>query len=59
MERIYDGPDGRLTALDDIMEKHKAQLGPVLAENIVASEKELPELVVRMYDKMKSDLHYV
>lgn len=59
VERIYDGPDGRLTALDDIMEKHKAQLGPVLAENIVASEKDLPDLVVRMYNKMKSDLHYV
>lgn len=59
IERIYDGPDGRLTALDDIMEKHKAQLGPVLAENIVASEKDLPDLVVRMYNKMKSDLHYV
>lgn len=59
IERIYDGPDGRLTALDDIMEKHKPQLGPVLAENIVASEKNLPDLVVRMYNKIKSDLHYV
>lgn len=58
-KRIYDGLAGRLTALDDIMEKHKAQLGPVLAENIVASGKNLPNLVVRMYNKMKSDLHYV
>lgn len=38
IERIYDGEDGRLTALDDIMEKNKAQLGPVLANCIIESK---------------------
>lgn len=37
VERIYDGEDGRLTALDDIMENNKAQLGPMLANSIIES----------------------
>ena len=52
IERIYDGEDGRLTALDDIMEKNKAQLGPVLANCIIESEKPLPPLVVKLFDGM-------
>ena len=45
IERIYDGEDDRLTALDDIMEKNKAQLGPVLANCIIESEKPLLSLI--------------
>ena len=59
VERIYDGEDGRLNALDDMMEKNKAQLGPLLAECIVQSGKELPPLVVQLFDKIKSDLYHV
>lgn len=54
--REYDGEDGYLKALDDIMEKNKAQLGPILAENIVNSEKTLPPLVIQLFDKIKEDL---
>ena len=59
IERIYDGEDGRLTALDDIMEKNKTQLGPVLANCIVESGKPLPPLVVKLFDVIKKDLSHV
>lgn len=53
IERIYDNEDGRLTALDDIMEKNKAQLGPVLANCIIESGKTLPPLVIKLFDGIK------
>lgn len=56
IERMYDGTAGRLVALDDIMEKNKAQLGPVLADCIVKSAKPLPPLVVNLFDKIKLDI---
>lgn len=59
IERIYDGEDGRLTALDDIMEKNKAQLGPVLANCIIKSGKPLPPLVVKLFDKIRNDICHV
>lgn len=59
IERIYDGEDGRLTALDDIMEKNKAQLGPVLANCIIKSGKPLPPLVVELFDKIRNDISHV
>lgn len=58
-ERIYDGVDGRLTALDDIMEKNKAQLGPILANCINESRKALPPLVVKLFDEIKKDICHV
>lgn len=59
IERVYDGENGRLAALDDIMEKSKAQLGPILANCIVESEKTLPSLVVGLFDKIKKDICHV
>ncbi len=59
IERIYDGEDGRLTALDDIMENNKAQLGPVLANCIIETEKTLPPLIVKLFDKIKKDTCHV
>ena len=59
IERIYDGEDGRLAALDDIMEKNKAQLGPLLANCIIESGKALPPLVVKLFDRIKEDIYYV
>ena len=59
IERIYDNEDGRLTALDDIMEKNKAQLGPVLANCIIESGKTLPPLVVKLFDGIKKDICHV
>lgn len=59
IERVYDGDDGRLRALDDIMEKNKAQLGPVLANCIIKSGKELPPLVVELFEKIKKDICHV
>lgn len=59
IECVYDNDDGRLTALDDIMEKNKAQLGPVLATCIVESGKPLPPLVVNLFDVIKKDLCHV
>ena len=59
IERIYDNEDGRLTALDDIMEKNKAQLGPVLANSIIESGKTLPPLVVKLFDGIKKDICHV
>lgn len=56
IERIYDGEDGRLRALDDIMEERKAKLGPILASCIVESGKPLPALVVELFDVIKKDL---
>lgn len=49
----------RLTALDDIMEKNKAQLGPVLANCIIESKKPLPPLVVKLFDGIKKDICHV
>jgi putative ATP-dependent endonuclease of OLD family len=59
IERIYDGEDGRLTALDDIMEKNKAQLGPILANCIIESDKPLPSLIVKLFDEIKNDISHV
>lgn len=59
IERIYDGEDGRLTALDDIMEKNKAQLGSVLANCIIKSGKPLPPLVVKLFDGIRNDICHV
>lgn len=59
IERIYDGEDGRLAALDDIMEKNKAQLGPLLANCIIESGKALPPLVVKLFDRIKEDIYHV
>jgi len=56
---IYDGEDGRLTALDDIMEKNKAQLGPILANCIIESGKVLPPLVIKIFDRIKKDICHV
>ncbi len=59
IQRIYDGENGRLTALDDIMEKNKAQLGPILAHYIVGSDKNLPPLIVALFEKIKKDVYHV
>ena len=59
IERIYDGEDGRLTALDDIMENNKAQLGPVLANCIIENGKALPPLIVKLFDEIKKDICHV
>lgn len=59
VERIYDGEDGRLTALDDIMENNKAQLGPMLANSIIESGKTLPPLIVKLFDEIKKDICHV
>lgn len=59
IERIYDGEDGRLSALDDIMENNKAQLGPVLANCIIENGKTLPPLIVKLFDGIKKDICHV
>ena len=59
VERIYDGEDGRLTALDDIMENNKVQLGPMLANSIIESGKTLPPLIVKLFDEIKKDICHV
>lgn len=59
VERIYDGEDGRLTALDDIMENNKAQLGPMLANSIIESGKTLPPLIVKLFDEIKKGICHV
>lgn len=59
VERIYDGEDGRLTALDDIMENNKAQLGPMLANSIIESGKTLSPLIVKLFDEIKKDICHV
>lgn len=59
IKRIYDGEGGRLTALDDIMENNKTQLGPVLANCIIKSGKPLPPLVVELFDGIKKDIYHV
>lgn len=59
IERIYDGEDGRLLALDDIMENNKAQLGPVLANCIIENGKALPPLIVKLFDGIKKDIYHV
>lgn len=59
VERIYDGEDGRLTALDDIMENNKAQLGPMLANSIIESGKTLPPLIGKLFDEIKKDICHV
>lgn len=59
IERIYDGEDGRLMALDDVMENNKAQLGPVLANCINESGKALPPLVVKLFDSIQKDIRHV
>lgn len=59
IERAYDGEEGRLTALDDIMENNKPQLGPVLADIIIESGKELPSLVMELFDGIKKDICHV
>lgn len=55
----YENEEGRLTALDDIMENNKTQLGPVLANCIIESGKTLPPLVVKLFDEIKKDLCHV
>lgn len=59
IERIYDGEDGRLTALDDIMENNKAQLGPMIANSIIENGKTLPPLIVKLFDEIKKDICHV
>ena len=59
IECVYDNDDGRLAALDDIMEKNKAQLGPLLANCIIESGKALPPLVVKLFDRIKKDIYHV
>ncbi len=59
VERIYDNEDGRLRALDDIMENNKAQLGPIVANFIIENAIAIPPLAVKLFDKIKSDIYHV
>ncbi len=59
VKRIYDGEEGRLTAMYDIMEINKAKLGPVLANCIIDSGKPLPPLVVELFDRIRKDICHV
>lgn len=55
--RDYSSPDGRDAALDELMENNKTIFAPLIAEKIVNSDKGLPPLVIKLFDRIKEDLH--
>lgn len=54
----YSGDEGYTNALDDIMAANKTAFAPVIADLIVSSQKGLPPLVKRLFDKIKEDFNY-
>ena len=54
--RNYTGDDGFKTALYDCMVSQKAQFGPVIAGEIINSDKTLPPKIVELFDKIKDVL---
>lgn len=55
--RDYSTADGRLKAMDELMEAHKTNFAPLISEKIIESGKELPPLVISLFEKIKEDLH--
>ena len=49
--------DGRLKAMDELMEKNKTNFAPLISEKIITCDKGLPQLVIKLFDKIKEDLH--
>lgn len=56
--RTYISHEGYKNALNDFMSDYKTSIGPVIAEEIVKSDKGLPVLIKELFDKIKSDLSY-
>jgi putative ATP-dependent endonuclease of OLD family len=56
--RNYTDSDGYNQALDDIMEKYKTGLGPIIASEIISSKKKLPPLVINLFKKIKKDFDH-
>ncbi len=55
--RNYDGDEGFKDFLYDCMTSQKTQFGPVIAETIVASANELPQLIRNLFAKIKNVLN--
>lgn len=54
--RDYAGTDGYIRALHDIMDSCKAQFAPTLANELVASDKNLPPLVEKLLQAVDKTL---
>jgi len=55
--RNYDGDEGFKDFLYDCMTSQKTQFGPVIAETIVASGTELPQLIQNLFAEIKNVLN--
>lgn len=50
--RDYDGADGYLRALNDLLSQNKTKYSCILSELIYNSEKPLPQKIVELFEKM-------
>ena len=55
-KKDYTDVDGTKKALTEMMSKNKAQYAPKLAEIICNSNKGIPSLIKKLFDKIKEDL---
>ena len=51
--RNYDGDTGFKDAVYDCMTKQKTQFGPVIAQEIIESGKDLPPIIKNLFNKVK------
>lgn len=56
LPRNYNGDEGFKRALYDIVTSQKTQIGPVIADQIVKSDKGLPPKVSELFDNVKLSL---
>lgn len=54
--RDYSGDEGFKAALYDCMTLQKTQFGPVIAEEIINSGKELPPKIIELFNKIRTAL---
>ena len=55
--RDYDGDDGFIRAIYDCMTSQKTQFGPVIAEQLIKSNKGLPTKIICLFDKVSAILN--
>lgn len=53
----YSGEDGLKMVLDRMMALNKTAFAPLISNAIVDSAKDLPPLVISLFEKIKEDLH--
>lgn len=53
----YSGDDGYKEALNRMMSLNKTNFAPLISDKIVSCGKNLPPLVIQLFEKIKEDLH--